>query len=183
MHFVQRVAAVVFTLGLSVSLVGCGFHLKGKDPSAVPVEYSRMFITTPENSENLQEKLALYLGSAGVQLTNNKNAYNLHIVEYNPTLFQLSGKLRQNILRLTVTFRIENDQGQALTENRTITATRNYQYDAETVNTDNLEEKHLRAMLIDDVAQQISRQISSNRLQKVPSTTSPAVTHQAIITE
>ncbi|MGE8562819.1 MAG: hypothetical protein ACN6NM_03380, partial [Acinetobacter bohemicus] len=26
MHLVQRVAAVVLTLGLSASLVGCGFH-------------------------------------------------------------------------------------------------------------------------------------------------------------
>lgn len=167
MHLVQRVAAVVLTLGLSASLVGCGFHLKGKNPSAVPVEYSRMFITTPTNAENLQEKLAFYLGSAGVQLTDNKNAYNLHIIEYTPHLYQLSGKLRQNVLRLTVTFRIENAEGQALTENRTITATRNYQYDAETVNTDNLEEKYLKGVLIDDVAQQIARQISSNRLQQI----------------
>lgn len=28
MHLVQRVAAIVLTLGLSASLVGCGFHLK-----------------------------------------------------------------------------------------------------------------------------------------------------------
>ncbi|WOE30438.1 MULTISPECIES: LPS assembly lipoprotein LptE [unclassified Acinetobacter] len=178
MHFVQRVAAVVLTLGLGASLVGCGFHLKGKNPNAIPVEYSRMYITTPTNAENLEEKLALYLGSAGVQLTDNKNAYNLHILEYTPHLYQLSGKLRQNILRVTVTFRIENAEGKALTENRTITATRNYQYNAETVNTDNLEEKHLRSMLIDDVAQQISRQISSNRLQKiVNSNTIPVANH------
>ena len=36
MHLVQRVAAVVLTLGLSASLVGCGFHLKGMNPTTAP---------------------------------------------------------------------------------------------------------------------------------------------------
>lgn len=172
MHLVQRVAAVVLTLGLSASLIGCGFHLKGKGVDAIPVQYSRMSITVPDNAENLEEKLALYLSSAGVQLSNSKDAYNLRVIEYTPHLLQLAGTLRQNILRVTVTFRIEDAAGKPLTDDRTIMATRSYQYDAATVNTDKLEEKNLRQLLIDDIAQQISRQISSNRLETIaPSTT------------
>lgn len=167
MHLVQRVAAVVLTLGLSASLVGCGFHLKGKSTTSAPVQYSRMSITVPSNAENLEEKLALYLSSAGVQLSDAQDAYNLRVLEYTPHLLQLAGTLRQNVLRVTVTFRIEDATGKPLTDDRTIMATRSYQYDAATVNTDNLEEKHLKQVLIDDIAQQIARQISSNRLETI----------------
>ena len=38
MHLAQRLAAVVLTLGLS-GLVGCGFHLKGTNPTATPLVY------------------------------------------------------------------------------------------------------------------------------------------------
>ena len=76
---------------------------------------------------------------------------------------------------MTVTFRIEDATGKPLTDDRTIMATRSYQYDAATVNTDNLEEKHLKQVLIDDIAQQIARQISSNRLETIsqPTQTNP----------
>ena len=46
-------------------------------------------------------------------------------------------------------------------------ASRSYQYDVATVNTDDQEQKFLKEVIIDDVAQQIVRQISSNRLPLV----------------
>ena len=63
-----------------------------------------------------------------------------------------------------------------MTEPRTVIATRTYQYDIETVNTDDQEQKFLNQVLIDDVAQQIARQISSNRLPlaKPETSTQPA---------
>jgi len=51
-------------------------------------------------------------------------------------------------------------------------ATRTYQYDIETVNTDDQEQKYLNQVIIDDVAQQIARQISSNRLPLAKQNTS-----------
>ena len=39
MHLAQRLAAIVLTLGLSAGLVGCGFHLKGTEPTAMPLAY------------------------------------------------------------------------------------------------------------------------------------------------
>ncbi|MBL4860690.1 MAG: hypothetical protein JKX96_07515, partial [Acinetobacter sp.] len=54
--------------------------------------------------------------------------------------------------------------GRALTEPRTVVATRSYQYNVETVNTDDQEKNYLNQVIVDDVAQQIVRQISSNRL-------------------
>lgn len=164
MHLGKRLAAIVLTCGLSAGLVGCGFHLKGTNPSSAPVAYSVMSLSLPPNTEELQEKLAVYLGAAGVQLSNAPNAYMLRVLDYTPRRLELNGKLVETLLRLNVTFRIEDAQGNPITEPRTVVATRTYQYDIETVNTDDQEQKYLNQVIIDDVAQQIARQISSNRL-------------------
>ncbi len=60
MHLVPRLASVVLTLGLSASLVGCGFHLKGTNPATAPVAYSKMNLALPDNAGQLHEKLAIY---------------------------------------------------------------------------------------------------------------------------
>lgn len=172
MHLGKRLAAIVLTCGLSAGLVGCGFHLKGTNPSSAPVAYSVMSLALPDNTEDLQEKLAVYLGAAGVQLSNAPDAYVLHVLDYTPRRLELNGKLVETLLRLNVTFRIEDAQGNPVTEPRTVIATRTYQYDIETVNTDDQEQKFLNQVLIDDVAQQIARQISSNRLPLARSETS-----------
>ena len=70
------------------------------------------------------------------------------------------------LLRLSVTFQIEDRQGNPITEPRTLTASRSYQYNVATVNTDDQQYRYLSQILIDDVAQQMSRQISANRLPK-----------------
>ncbi|MEG1272936.1 MAG: hypothetical protein RSD50_06985 [Acinetobacter sp.] len=176
MHLVQRVAAIVLTLGLSASLVGCGFHLKGMNPTTAPVAYSKMRLVLPNNTEELQEKLAVYLGATGIQLSENPNAYVLRVLDYTPQRHELNGKLVETLLRLTVTFRIEDAQGQPVTEPRTITASRSYQYNVETVNTDDQEQKYLNQVIIDDLAQQIVRQIASNRLPKVVTKSSSSTT-------
>ena len=176
MHLVQRVAAIVLTLGLSASLVGCGFHLKGMNPTTAPVAYSKMRLVLPNNTEELQEKLAVYLGATGIQLSENPNAYVLRVLDYTPQRHELNGKLVETLLRLTVTFRIEDAQGQPVTEPRTITASRSYQHNVETVNTDDQEQKYLNQVIIDDLAQQIVRQIASNRLPKVVTKSSSSTT-------
>lgn len=164
MHLGKRLAAIVLTCGLSAGLVGCGFHLKGTNPTVAPVAYSKMRLALPAQAEELQEKLSIYLGAAGVQLSNSNDAYLLRVLNYSPRRLELNGKLVETMLRLNVTFRIEDAQGNPVTEPGTVVATRSYQYDVATVNTDDQEQKFLRDVMIDDVAQQIVRQISSNRL-------------------
>ncbi|RKG33238.1 LPS-assembly lipoprotein LptE [Acinetobacter tianfuensis] len=164
MHLVQRVAAIVLTLGLSAGLTGCGFYLKGTNPNVAPVTYANMSLVLPQNTENLEEKLKIYLGAAGVTISNDANSYVLRVLDYTPRRLELNGKLVETLLRLNVTFRIEDAQGNPVTEPRTLMATRSYQYDVATVNTDDQEQKYLNNVIVDDIAQQIARQISSNRL-------------------
>ena len=58
MHLGKRLAAIVLTCGLSAGLVGCGFHLKGTNPSATPIAYSKMNLVLPKNTDELHEKYA-----------------------------------------------------------------------------------------------------------------------------
>ena len=178
MHLVQRVAAIVLTLGLSAGLVGCGFHLKGTNPQATPLVYTKLNLQLPKNTQDLENKLSVYLVASGVQLSNASDAYVLRILSYKPIRHELNGQLIETLLRLSVTFQIEDQQGNPVTEPRTLTATRSYQYDVATVNTDDQQEKYLKQVIIDDIAQQISRQISANRLPKakyLPSPSTPKV--------
>lgn len=164
MHLGKCLAAIVLTCGLSVGLTGCGFYLKGTNPSVAPVQYQKMNLVLPKDTEELEEKLVVYLGSVGVQLSNQSDAYTLRVLDYTPRRMELNGKLVETLLRLNVTFQIENAEGQALTQPRTVIATRSYQYDVETVDTEDQEQRYLNQILIDDIARQIARQISSNRL-------------------
>ncbi|WP_335985953.1 LPS assembly lipoprotein LptE [Acinetobacter bereziniae] len=175
MHLVQRVAAVVLTLGLSAGLVGCGFHLKGTNTQATPLVYTKLQLVLPENTEDLEKKLSVYLTATGVQLSNANDAYVLRVLSYKPVRHELNGKLVENLLRLTVTFQIEDKQGNPITEPRTLTASRSYQYDVATVNTDDQQYKYLSQILIDDIAQQMSRQIAANRLPKARNITTQPV--------
>lgn len=164
MHLGKRLAAIVLTCGLGASLVGCGFHLKGTNPSTTPIAYSKINLVLPKDTDELHEKLAIYLGASGVQLSNGSDAYVLHVLDYKPQRLELNGKLIEVILRLNVTFRIEDAQGRPITEPRTVVTTRTYQYNVETVNTDDQEKTYLNQVIVDDIAQQIVRQISLNRL-------------------
>lgn len=166
MHLVQRVAAVVLTLGLSAGLVGCGFHLKGTNAQAMPLVYTKLQLVLPANTEDLEKKLSVYLTATGVQLSNSSDAYVLRVLDYKPVRHELNGKLVETLLRLSVTFQIEDKQGNPITEPRTLNASRSYQYDVATVNTDDQQYKYLSQILIDDIAQQMSRQIAANRLPK-----------------
>ena len=166
MHLVKRLAAVVLTLGLSAGLVVCGFHLKGTNPMATPLVYTKLQLVLPENTQDLEKKLSAYLSATGVQLSNANDAYILRVLDYQPVRHELKGSLIEVLLRLSVTFQIEDRQGNPITEPRTLTASRSYQYNVATVNTDDQQYRYLSQILIDDVAQQMSRQISANRLPK-----------------
>lgn len=166
MHLVKRLAAVVLTLGLGAGLVGCDFHLKGTNPMATPLVYTKLELILPENTQDLEKKLSAYLSATGVQLSNANDAYVLRVLDYKPVRHELKGSLIEVLLRLSVTFQIEDRQGNPMTEPRTLTASRSYQYNVATVNTDDQQYRYLSQILIDDVAQQMSRQISANRLPK-----------------
>ena len=191
MHLVPRLASVVLTLGLSAGLVGCGFHLKGLSPTSMPVAYPHMKLNLPSEAlhvtdsnnnlipqgNTLQTKLKTYLSGYGIQFDDAKEAYTLHVLDYNYRRQKLSGRVAEVILHLNVTFQIEDAQGNPVTAPRTINGVKSYQYNVATVNVDDNEQDSVISNLIDDVAQQMARQISTNRLPQIqpahPASTAP----------
>lgn len=169
MHLTHRFAAVVLTLGLSESLVGCGFNLVGKSPYATPVAYNNMALSLPTKAEALKEKLIVYLTGNGIHVTTNTHQYTLRVLDYNYRRQKLSGRVAEVILQLNATFQIEEKNGKVITQPRTISSVKSYQYNVATVNVDDNEESYLGNILVDDIAQQMARQIATNRL---PTTTS-----------
>lgn len=164
MHLSQRFAAIVLTLGLSASLVGCGFHLRGTQLSALPQEYQSIRLDLIEKAEPLKKPLSVYLADLGAQVNQPNATSTLRINNYELRRQLFSGKLTEVQLRLSATFSIENAQGEQLTAPRTVIAQRSYQYDIASVNTERQEEQYLIKVMQEDVAQQIVRQLHANRL-------------------
>ncbi|MFU8925413.1 LPS assembly lipoprotein LptE [Acinetobacter puyangensis] len=164
MHLSQRFAAIILTLGLSASLVGCGFHLRGTQLSALPQEYQSIRLDLIEKAEPLKKPLSVYLADLGAQVNQPNAATTLRINNYELRRQLFSGKLTEVQLRLSATFSIENAQGEQLTAPRTVIAQRSYQYDIASVNTERQEEQYLIKVMQEDVAQQIVRQLHANRL-------------------
>lgn len=192
MHLVPRLASVVLTLGLSAGLVGCGFHLKGLSPTSIPVAYPHMKLNLPSEAmhvtdsnnnmipqkNTLQIKLKSYLSGYGIQFDDAKEAYTLHVLDYHYRRQKLSGRVAEVILYLNVTFQIEDAQGRPVTTPRSINGVKSYQYNVASVNVDDNEQDAVISLLIDDVAQQMARQIATNRLPDLQpaSASTPTVT-------
>jgi LPS-assembly lipoprotein len=153
-------------LGLStVSLSGCGFHLRGTQVSAVPVAYKQVQLDLPEQAKALREPLTVYLQSLGATVNQDKNAPIIRITDYQQTRQLLSGRLTEVQLRLAITYHIESSLGEPLTIDYSVYSRRSYQYDIATVNTENQEEAHLIEEMHLDAAMQIARQLHAGRLQ------------------
>lgn len=164
MHLGKSFAMVVFTLGLAASLTSCGFHLRGTQPTSTQQSLKYLNFKFPDQARDLEERLSISLGSVGVDTQPNSQADVIRILEYTPRRQMLNGRLTEVYLRLSVTFQLETASGQVLTEPRTLTATRNYQYERATVNTENQEESYLNGLILDDLTQKITNQIINQRL-------------------
>lgn len=165
MNKLARCIAIPMMCLSLAAISGCGFHLRGTQTAAIPVEYQKLNLNLPKQAKLLDEPLRVYLQSLGVTVDQNKDAPVLKITDYSSVRQLLSGRLTEVQLRLQVTFHIENSLGQPLTTDNTIYARRNYQYTIDTVNTENQEETHLIEQMNMDAAQQIARQLHAGRLQ------------------
>lgn len=164
MHLIRRFATIVLTLGLSASFVGCGFHMRGTEFKALPEQYQSIALDIPEDAQDLKKPLQSYLSTLGAQVDQPQAQTKLHITEYDLRRRQLRGKLTEVQVYMTATFQVENMQGDPLTAPRTVMTQRNYQYDTATVNTDRQEEQFFIKVMQQDIAQQIIRQLHTNRL-------------------
>lgn len=145
----------------------CGFHLKGGQTltqSAIP-QYKHLNIEFAPEHQVLCTPLLNQLKASGIRVQNNGvETPVLKILDYQFRRQQLNGKLTEVLLHINVTFRIEDATGKAITEERIVRSHRNYQYNIATVNTENQQESFLKQKMLEDIAQQISMQITHQRL-------------------
>lgn len=159
------------SLMIALSTTACGFHLKGLPAGSTQVvqnlHYPVIKLDIPSSYSALNTHLSTQLEGSGVKL-NGENAVVLRVLDYQFRRQQLNGKLTEVLLHLNVTFRMEDQNGKALTQERTVRSYRNYQYNIETVNTENQQEQFLKNIMVEDIAQQISTQVINNRLPALP---------------
>lgn len=166
MHLSRRFAAIVLTLGLSASLVGCGFHLRGSQIANLPEQYRVIDFDLSPEAQVLRQPLTIYLANFGATIDSAQPNVRLKIDNYELRRQLFSGKLTEVQLRLSASFSLYDSRGEMLTEPRTMIAQRSYQYDIASVNTERQEEKFLIQVMQEDLAQQIARQLHANRLPK-----------------
>ena len=164
MHLIRRFAIIVLSLGLSASLVGCGFQLRGAQIKALPTQYQSVQLALPDNAQDLEKPLKVYLSNLGAQVNQTHALTRLKVTDYELKRRQFRGKLTEVQLHMSATFQIENMQGEPLTAPRTVISQRTYQYDIATVNTERQEEQFFIKVMNEDIAQQIIRQLHTNRL-------------------
>jgi LPS-assembly lipoprotein len=164
MHLSHQLAAIVLSLGLTASLSGCGFHLRGTQTAALPQDYQSIALAIPEQAQDLKKPLEIALTNIGSQVNSADAQRVLRINGYHLKRFLFSGTLTEVQLHLSVSFSIEDRAGNALTAPRTVFAQRSYQYDRASVNVDNQEQDHLIQVMQNDISQQIARQLHANRL-------------------
>lgn len=167
MHLMKKIAAIVLTLGLSASMTGCGFHLRGDRVSALPTQYKNINLDIPQEAKALASPLTIYLSNLGAKVDVAPNAATLRIAEYSLRRQLFSGKLTEVQLRVSASFVMLDEKGQVITAPRTVISQRSYQYDTATVNTERQEENYLIKIMQDDIAQQIVRQLHANRLPEL----------------
>lgn len=167
MHLSHKLAAIVFTLGLSSSLIGCGFHVRGSQTAALPQQYQSIALSIPDQAQALTKPLEIALTNIGSRVNQADSQRVLRINEYKLKRRLFSGTLTEAQLQLSVTFSIEDQAGHRLTAPRTVYAQRSYQYDRATVNVDDQENDYLIQVMHNDISEQISRQLSANRIPQI----------------
>ena len=152
----------IVLLPLFGNLTACGFQLR------TPVQASSlagqpMQLGLAESSA-LHQPLTRELLGLGVQLADNANlTLKISNVVLNRQI--LNGKLTEVQLSLTAKFQLVDSQtGEPLSTLRSVLARRSYRYDIATVNTERQEEQFFIKVMNEDIAQQIIRQLHTNRL-------------------
>lgn len=161
---------IVISILVASMTTACGFHLRGQNPNMQAtmqsVDYPSIKLDIPAQHKTFATQLHKQLIGNGIQIDQN-NAVIFKLDDYQFRRQKMNGKLTEVLLQLNVRFYLADQQGKRLTQPRTVRAYRNYQYDIETVNTENQQEQYLKQIMIDDITQQISNQIINNRLMKV----------------
>ena len=126
----KKLYSTLLILLLSLTITGCGFHLRGHEP--MPPQLKVLFLQTAKPFSKLTKDLQRIFQRSGVLLTcNSHNApVTLQIMVDNftqsTTSIGSSGQVTTYILNYTIVYQLLDSCGHVLVPPQTITSTRSY---------------------------------------------------------
>jgi len=153
-RIVQPFVLVIMT----ATLGACDFHLRGSAGYGLPTAYQSLQVIVPHGTPLeswIREELTTMHAHLDVS-----GAPKLHVLAVRPTHMELSGPITEIQTGVEVDYRMEDAEGAALTDIRTVVVRRNYQYNRNSVGIQSQQDDALRSGIYEDAARQIIRQIS-----------------------
>ena len=154
---------------LTMSISGCGFHLRGQ----IPVPESLSVIAVKTTDRDLYRSLVEALSSNGATVvetsTSAKALLDLHKVDFERQVLTIDdrGKVTGYRLIYRVRFRVTTATGESLRESNAI-ARRDFNFDPDLVLQKEIEENDLREDMVTEITQTILRQLSTIAAISVP---------------
>ena len=160
---VNNLSRSALLLVLAVSISACGFHLRGNFPLSDSVK--NMFVSAPEGQ--FKDQLERILVRGGASLASSPQGADVVLLvssaETNRTVGTLDerGKANSYNLKFKVKYTLKDPAGENIRSAETVTESRRYNFDPETVVETEAEEAELQESMEQDVALRIVRQLST----------------------
>ncbi|MBM9887260.1 MULTISPECIES: LPS-assembly lipoprotein LptE [Deefgea] len=151
----------LFLLGLSLSLMACGFHLRGQGPSAQLLFKTVQVSGTGATAQELRKALVL---QPSVQLVDKQAEATINITQEGSDKQILSVNSQGQVVQYRVFYRVHFDalaNGDVLLPDTTISLMRTLQWDENVLLSNENEEGKLVTEMQRDAAQQIIRRVNA----------------------
>lgn len=160
-----------------MSLISCGYHLRGKLNFAPPLHY--LYINTKDPYGSLTRNLKEYFKISGVHLVDKKEEATtvLSIIDETTAqqLLGISGtqQTRQYNLILSVTFVVEDKDGKTLTPPQILRQTRTLTIQADQILAGSNEANSLYQQMRSAIAYDILNRLASKDISEILTTEKP----------
>ena len=151
----------LFLLGLCLSLMACGFHLRGQGPSAQLLFKTVQVSGNGATAQELRKALVL---QPNIQLVNKDAEASINITQEGSDKQILSVNSQGQVVQYRVFYRVHFDataQGRPLLSDTTISLMRTLQWDENVLLANENEEGKLIVEMQRDAAQQIIRRVNA----------------------
>lgn len=158
-HTLLRGLGIVATV---LVLIGCGWHPRGSGEFALPMQ--QIHLHSAHAGEAVPTRVAQLLRTSGVELLGTTgHAMSLYIGGeqrgVRKVALDRSARSAEQEMRVTVVFEVRDAEGTTVLGPRTVTASRIYAYDQNSIVALQSEEALILQELRDSIAEQIVRQL------------------------
>jgi LPS-assembly lipoprotein len=160
---VNNIIRSALLLLLAVSISACGFHLRGNIPLDEGIK--NMFVSAPEGP--FKDQLERVLSTSGARISATDAGADVILVVTNAatnrTVGTLDdrGKANSYNLQFNVTYSLKDPTGVSIRPAASLTESRRYNFDPETVIETEAEEAELQESMEQDISLRIVRQLST----------------------